>query len=409
MKLKKVIMLILMFMISLSLFSVARAENIKVSNEYVEVVQRRFIFWKWENRWRNIEVTIPAEYFNNKDNIVIGEANEILFKDTGRTLEFQPYLRDGTKSYDPNLEISQVNSDGSLTVKVSWMEQYDQSTELDINEGRINEFGNVVERKNVFSYKVGTGTPDEPVPSPEPDNNKQNNSTDNSPGGFYNPYEINVSSLRQVVEIKYDKVPFYFYISRNSADGTFLVDFDEKNKVVKFDYISDQKRVGYVKEHENDTPYSQVGAESVNLVKHGIKIETVPEYIIKEISNASDFVTPDGTQNIKCAFNYLDTLLSTYVPHPASYVFVCRTTQKSDDRDARERDVMYQFCGYNEPDEPAGFLETLCTKVLTFLGDLFMLLIKAFLGSDLTIDKIIFNEYDPVVIDLEDRTRHTWK
>lgn len=398
-----------MFMISLSLFSVARAENIKVSNEYVEVVQRRFIFWKWENRWRNIEVTIPAEYFNNKDNIVIGEANEILFKDTGRTLEFQPYLRDGTKSYAPNLEIGQVNSDGSLTVKVSWMEQYDQSTELDINEGRINEFGNVVERKNVFSYEVGTGTPDEPVPSPEPDNDKQGNSTDNSPGGFYNPYEINVSSLRQVVEIKYDKVPFYFYISRNSADGTFLVDFDEKNKVVKFDYISDQKRVGYVKEHENDTPYSQVGAESVNLVKHGIKIETVPEYIIKEISNASEFVTPDGTQNIKCAFNYLDTLLSTYVPHAASYVFVCRTTQKSDDRDARERDVMYQFCGYNEPDEPAGFLETLCTKVLTFLGDLFMLLIKAFLGSDLTIDKIIFNEYDPVVIDLEGRTRYTWK
>ncbi len=409
MKLKKVIMLILMFMISLSLFSVARAENIKVSNEYVEVVQRRFIFWKWENRWRNIEVNIPAEYFNNKDNIVIGEANEILFKDTGRTLEFQPYLRDGTKSYDPNLEIGQVNSDGSLTVKVSWMEQYDQSTELDINEGRINEFGNVVERKNVFSYEVGTGTPDEPVPSPEPDNDKQGNSTDNSPGGFYNPYEINVSSLRQVVEIKYDKVPFYFYISRNSADGTFLVDFDEKNKVVKFDYISDQKRVGYVKEHENDTPYSQVGAESVNLVKHGIKIETVPEYIIKEVSNASEFVTPDGTQNIKCAFNYLDTSLSTYVPHAASYVFVCRTTQKSDDRDARERDVMYQFCGYNEPDEPAGFLETLCTKVLTFLGDLFMLLIKAFLGSDLTIDKIIFNEYDPVVIDLEGRTRYTWK
>lgn len=398
-----------MFMISLSLFSVARAENIKVSNEYVEVVQRRFIFWKWENRWRNIEVNIPAEYFNNKDNIVIGEANEILFKDTGRTLEFQPYLRDGTKSYDPNLEIGQVNSDGSLTVKVSWMEQYDQSTELDINEGRINEFGNVVERKNVFSYEVGTGTPDEPVPSPEPDNDKQGNSTDNSPGGFYNPYEINVSSLRQVVEIKYDKVPFYFYISRNSADGTFLVDFDEKNKVVKFDYISDQKRVGYVKEHENDTPYSQVGAESVNLVKHGIKIETVPEYIIKEVSNASEFVTPDGTQNIKCAFNYLDTSLSTYVPHAASYVFVCRTTQKSDDRDARERDVMYQFCGYNEPDEPAGFLETLCTKVLTFLGDLFMLLIKAFLGSDLTIDKIIFNEYDPVVIDLEGRTRYTWK
>lgn len=409
MKLKKVIMLILMFMISLSLFSVARAENIKVSNEYVDVVERGWWILKRTQRWRNIEIKVPAEYFTNIENVTLGEANELLFTDTRRSLEFQPYLRDGTKSYDPNLEIGQVNSDGSLTVKVSWMEQYDQSTELDINEGRINEFGNVVERKNVFSYEVGTGTPDEPVPSPEPDNDKQGNSTDNSPGGFYNPYEINVSNLRQVVEIKYDKVPFYFYISRNSADGTFLVDFDEKNKVVKFDYISDQKRVGYVKEHKNDTPYSQVGAESVNLVKHGIKIETVPEYIIKEVSNASDSVTPDGTQNIKCAFNYLDTSLSTYVPHAASYVFVCRTTQKSDDRDARERDVMYQFCGYNEPDEPAGFLETLCTKVLTFLGDLFMLLIKAFLGSDLTIDKIIFNEYDPVVIDLEGRTRYTWK
>ena len=409
MKLKKVTMLILMFMISLSLFSVARAENIKVSNEYVDVVERGWWILKRTERWRNIEIKVPAEYFTNVENVTLGEANELLFTDTRRSLEFQPYLRDGTKSYDPNLEIGQVNSDGSLTVKVSWMEQYDQSTELDINEGRIDEFGNVVERKNVFSYEVGTGTPDEPVPSPEPDNDKQGNSTDNSPGGFYNPYEINVFSLRQVVEIKYDKVPFYFYISRNSADGTFLVDFDEKNKVVKFDYISEQKRVGYVKEHENDTPYSQVGAESVNLVKHGIKIETVPEYIIKEVSNASDSVTPDGTQNIKCAFNYLDTSLSTYVPHAASYVFVCRTTQKSDDRDARERDVMYQFCGYNEPDEPAGFLETLCTKVLTFLGDLFMLLIKAFLGSDLTIDKIIFNEYDPVVIDLEGRTRYTWK
>lgn len=402
MKIKKIIMLILMFMISLSLFSVVRAETVKVSNEYVEVVQRRFIIWKWENRWRNVEVTIPAEYFNNKDNIVIGEANEILFKDTGRTLEFQTYFHDGKKGISVNLDIGEINSDGSLNVKVSWREDLDQATELEINEGKIDENGNAVKHEKICKYVIGSGTPDNPVPVDKNEGNGTQLSPDDSPGGLDNPYKINVSNIRDVVEIKYDKVPFYFYVDRNSEDGTFLVDWDEEEKVVTFDYISPIKKVGYVKEHENSKPYIQVGATSVNLVKEaGTYTEVIPKYKIKEVSNSLENNTKDGVQDLKCAFNHTSEGIPTLEQHSASYVFVCRTTQKPDGPDAVERDVIYEFCGYEEPDEVAGILERLCTRILAFLGDLFMLLIKTFLGSDVTIDKIIFNEYEPVVIDLE--------
>lgn len=66
--------------------------------------------------------------------------------------------------------------------------------------------------------------------------------------------------------------------------------------------------------------------------------------------------------------------------------------------------IKYHFKAIDdEPEEKAGIIETAITKILIGLGMLFMIVIKLFLGSGLTMDSVIFNRYDMTVIDFRGR------
>lgn len=66
--------------------------------------------------------------------------------------------------------------------------------------------------------------------------------------------------------------------------------------------------------------------------------------------------------------------------------------------------VLYHFIGQDDKkEENASAIESAVTKILCAVGDIFLWAIKSFLGSDLTIDAIIFNRYEATVIDFRGR------
>lgn len=407
MKLKKVIMLILIFMISLSLFSVVRAEIVTVDSEVEGTITyySPLDFFGWFPKTKpstDITITVKSGFFKDPSQIQTGARSDglILANANENAIQVVSRGKNDVEHLDA-LEVIQlvsVNDDGSVTLKLQYDKEVDIS-KIEFLLGRLDEYGNFDEKNTTkdSSYAPNSEmqTPENPGGTTEP---SKDIPEDEQEGGRGNPYVIEVKEIRDVCQIKYKKLPFFFILSSDSAEGTFLVELDEEENMVTFDYISEKREVGYVKEHKGDEPYSQIGAESVNLVTKGTVTETVPEYIIIE---TTELDASHVDLHLKNAFNYIDTVASSYVQHPCSYVFVQRNNAKYRKDNGWNLDVVYQFCGYNEPEEQAGFLESLCTAVLTFLGDLFMLIIKTFLGSDLTIDKIIFNEYEPVVIDLE--------
>lgn len=396
-----------MFMISLSLFSVVRAEIVTVDSE-VEGTITYYHPWDpfgWFPKTKpstDITITVKSGFFKDPSQIQTGARSDglILANANENAIQVVSRGKNDVEHLDA-LEVIQlvsVNDDGSVTLKLQYDKEVDIS-KIEFLLGRLDENGNFDEKNTTkdssYAPNSENATPENPGGTTEP---SKDIPEDEQEGGRGNPYVIEVKGIRDVCQIKYKKLPFFFILSSDSAEGTFLVELDEEENTVTFDYISEKREVGYVKEHKGDEPYSQIGAESVNLVTKGTVTETVPKYIIIE---TTELDASHVDLHLKNAFNYIDTVASSYVQHPCSYVFVQRNNAKYKNDNGWNLDVVYQFCGYNEPEEQAGFLESLCTAVLTFLGDLFMLIIKTFLGSDLTIDKIIFNEYEPVVIDLE--------
>lgn len=67
-------------------------------------------------------------------------------------------------------------------------------------------------------------------------------------------------------------------------------------------------------------------------------------------------------------------------------------------------DVLYHFIGEEtDEEEKAGVIETAVTKLLMGIGEVFMFVIRLFIGSNVTMDSIIFNRYDATVIDFRGR------
>lgn len=391
-------MLIFIFTFSLSLFSGVYANNVvTVESESSGTEKRGWWPFKYTKEYKYIDIKIESGYFTSEE-ITMWDG---LIQEEGNKKAIQVIPKKGldkdTNAFQEIRNIK-INEDGTVSMTLVIDEEYG-TTSINFETGEFDENGYYTSSENSGKYNI------ENESSGEAENKSDNQQQ--TQGGFTSeveegsdeaPYIVSVKNLGDIFEIEYKKIPFYFAIDDNSAEGTFLVDWDEENKIVTLKYISNKNEVGYVKEHENDKEYEQVGATSVNLAKHGITSESRPEYLIKEYNQGSFSVTPNGEMKLKNGFNYLSTTTSSYVQHQASYVFVRANGHLTNDR---ENYVMYQFCGYEEPEEPAGILERLCTRALAFLGDLFMSLIKAFLGADVTIDKIIFNEYEPVVIDLD--------
>ena len=69
--------------------------------------------------------------------------------------------------------------------------------------------------------------------------------------------------------------------------------------------------------------------------------------------------------------------------------------------DIGKADVVYEFVGLEPVSEEPGWLEKMMTRLLMALGDLFLSFIRNSLGNDLTIDSVIFNRYEPTIIDME--------
>ena len=198
--------------------------------------------------------------------------------------------------------------------------------------------------------------------------------------------------------VHYDSLPFYFCIDANYHDGktgTYLIDFDQNNQMVTFLWHSEKVGVGYVKERESTETYKQIGADVINLATVGIVDETIPAYIIEEVI-ASDPTSP--ATKLKNGFVYTNNLSSSLIQKENSYVFANLYSPIEMNRNGT---IVYKFVGLEQQAEKAGFLEMIITRITEAIGDAFLWVIRLFLGSDVTIDKIIFNEYDPVVIDFE--------
>lgn len=198
--------------------------------------------------------------------------------------------------------------------------------------------------------------------------------------------------------VHYDSLPFYFCIDENYHNGkagTYLLDLDQKNQTVTFLWHSTNVGVGYVKENESTKEYKQVGANVINLLSVGIVDETVPSYIIEEVI-VNDLTSP--ATKLKNGFVYTNNSNSSYIQKENSYVFANLYSPIEMNRNGT---IVYKFVGLEQQAEKAGFLEMIITRIMEAIGDAFLWVIRLFLGSDVTIDKIIFNEYDPVVIDFE--------
>ena len=236
-------------------------------------------------------------------------------------------------------------------------------------------------------------------------NSEMTEDADNSEYGI----PIRVDS-KNICIIEYEELPVKFCIPMiDGKAGTYLVKNDTQKRQLQFKWISDSKDVPYINNNKNreEPERPQTGTNPINLVRFG-KTELIkPKYIILEHSNQSSYAPKPEEDALENGFNLATpSILASYEQHEAAYVFV-EVFQHDLIRGAR-MPVYYSFYGDEiiKQVENAGWLERWLTRALTFLGDVFMALIKWFLGTDLTIDKIIFNDYNvggvyPTVVDMQ--------
>ncbi|MBQ9267011.1 MAG: cell envelope integrity protein TolA [Clostridia bacterium] len=221
-------------------------------------------------------------------------------------------------------------------------------------------------------------------------------------GSVEKPFKITIaeSTPPGVCVIHYKDLPFYFCLD-GGKEGTYLLELDEQEKTVTFLWNSTSKNVGYIPEHNsNSETYDQTGVTPLN-ISSMTSAETVPTFLIKEYSTRLLDQHAIKGYKLKNGFANARTSIASFIQKPNAYVFVNRTQKYRDSHGTlKENDVIYEFA--LEPnDEKAGWLESMITRFLADIGDKLLTLMQKYLGANLTIDGIIFNEYEPTVIDLE--------
>lgn len=297
------------------------------------------------------------------------------------------------------------------------------------------------------------------------------------------PYIINMdyatrgqSGQTSYVEVTYkDEANFYFKIDGANSSGTYCVDWDKENKIVRFTYYSSANTVCYTRKNENSAYYTQAGTTprtttaTTDYASVEFKIETIEKcdgtifysnangeskkeraaYVLKNaplknepnVPHPSYFVfTKSGTakelfdsvSKANCSetdFKNKETVYSSgglfgtkkfaeliIDPSPVMKNNLPEMTIRYGDWNGSEVspevtneekykvDVLYHFIGDEiEEEEQAGVIETALTWLLIGIGEVFMFVIRLFLGSSVTMDSIIFNRYDTTVIDFRGR------
>ncbi len=288
------------------------------------------------------------------------------------------------------------------------------------------------------------------------------------------PYIINMdyatrgqSGQTSYVEVTYeDEANFYFKVDGDRSSGTYCVEWDRENKIVRFTYYSSAKTVCYTRKNQNSEYYMQAGTSprtttaTTDYASVDFKIKTIEKcdgtifylnanreskkerdaYVLKNASLANEpnvphpsyFVfTKSGTaeelfesvSRANCSGTSFENNRTTYSkkaktaelvidPRPVTEdklpAMIIRYgdwdgTNVSNEENYRV-DVLYHFVGEEtDEEEQAGVIETAVTWLLIGIGEIFMFVIRLFIGSNVTMDSIIFNRYDATVIDFRGR------
>ena len=281
---------------------------------------------------------------------------------------------------------------------------------------------------------------------------------------------IQISLKYSVVEIKYNqfdkmKFPFCFQILPNGEDiiGSYIINHNYKDKIITFTLMGTRTNIDIepfrVAPGNKDDGYSYVQGGAVlnqdfeNTISQPPTFKIVSTEIMSSWSNRHDvLMTQLGNTYIET-----DSVAATLAPYPSAYVFAASDVAKNkiykfieeqrgknilskevykDDYkyvkdktylmepprgvsrgseyklDTEEKTkIIYSFFGEpstNLDQEPAGGVEKEVSKILISIGNVFMKIVNAVGGENISIDAFIFNEYEDTVIDFFDGARGTY-
>lgn len=226
----------------------------------------------------------------------------------------------------------------------------------------------------------------------------------------------------------------YFKLGPNAKEGTYQIKYLEDSKTLEFLYANPGTSMGVVKKSSNDNLkqlYNVINVicqdGEVGTPKYDITCIEVIEFkdlpksfqdgygnvIETEPLQSKGFVQRFGREieypNLKNGYLNLGSSVSSTATYPTAYVLI-------KDRDLTAvaggiithnttgtLNVTYKFDTKKKMDErdveKADWLETTITTVLVGVGDTFLSVVQGLTGTDLTIDRLIFNEYEATSID----------
>ena len=179
---------------------------------------------------------------------------------------------------------------------------------------------------------------------------------------------------------------------------------------------------------EDSTPYEyqlkntfEVGSANPQYVQHPSYFVFAPSYgTVEELYGPASEKVIEGTaysSNIRYNLGYAEYIIEPQVPVWAGFAYSHFPTRvvrfgtydisnlnpnESDieNQDKHKLILKYHFVANDiEADEKAGVIETAITKILLGIGDVFIAISKAFLGDSVTMDSIIFNRYEGIIVD----------
>ncbi len=293
-----------------------------------------------------------------------------------------------------------------------------------------------------------------------------------------------VSYIEIPITLKDGKVEFYFKIEGSDpqkCNGTYCVEYDEENKIVRFNFINAEKRVVYIR-NSGDSYYVQAGTEPdttthpgyaekeikftisskekfkdpVKYVSYGMEksernyftLENAPVpggdpeaphlnyFVFTKGGTIEDLYTPVSNNNCdgttfagKKYYEIFDTrflgflwitgqegfaslILEPYptignADKPVGYIRFddffgdLNNPRLAGSCNEYTADIIYRFTSKEAVvEEKPNVIEVAITWILIGIGEVFMFVIRLFLGSSVTMDSIIFNRYEDVVVDL---------
>lgn len=154
------------------------------------------------------------------------------------------------------------------------------------------------------------------------------------------PYIINMdyatrgqSGQTSYVEVTYkDEANFYFKIDGANSSGTYCVDWDKENKIVRFTYYSSANTVCYTRKNQNSSYYMQAGTTpctttaTTDYASVEFKIET-----IEKCDGTIFYSNANGeSKKERAAYVLKNAPLKNEpnVPHPSYFVFTKSGTAK---------------------------------------------------------------------------------